>query len=429
MRILTINPGSTSTKVVLFVADQVEREVEIQHDKADLAGFVRVIHQLPFRLAAVRQALGIAGAPDGQMAFVAEDGGSCMSGTSEGGGGLVASDAGGGPDAKRCGGFDTAEDGGGPKVQESGGLGVLDAVVGRGGLLAPLPGGTYAVDEQMLDDLRSARHGEHSSNLGALMAVEFATASGCPAYVVDPIVTDELAPVARVTGLPEVERRSIFHALSQRGAAREAARRLCVRYEDENFIVAHLGGGISIGAHSRGRVVDVVNALDGEGPFSPERSGSIPVQSLLALIEKGTYTPADLRRTALTRSGLFGLLGVNDLRQVEAMIDGGDERAALVFSALVYNVAKYVASLAPVFGCADVSGRSGTPGPGDVLPLRAVVLTGGMARSARLAEAVTARVAFLAPVVVVTGLEEMAVMAEGAARVLRGEAAVLHYRP
>ena len=361
MRILTINPGSTSTKVVLFQSGRAVRDVELRHDKTELAPFARVIDQLDYRLATVLQALG--------------------------------------------------------EEEGPGGLGALDAVVGRGGLLAPLPGGTYAVDEAMLADLRDARHGEHSSNLGAFMALEFARAHHCPAYVVDPIVTDELDPVARLTGLPEVERRSVFHALSQRGAAREAARRLNLRYEDENFLVAHLGGGISIGAHRLGRVADVVNALDGEGPFSPERSGAVPAQALISLIENGTYTPAELRQVVTTRAGLFALLGTNDLRQVEALTDNGDARAALVFSALAYAVAKSIASLAPVFA-----------GPEGLL-LLAVVLTGGMARSARLVAAITARVAFLAPVLVVTGLEEMAVMAAGAERALLGETPVLRYRP
>lgn len=379
MRILTINPGSTSTKVVLFEGGKAVRDVDIQHAKTELAGFRRVIDQLDYRRAAVRAALR------GDAAERPTD-------VSE-----------------------SPNDRGGAGVRE--GLGPLDAVVGRGGLLAPMPGGTYAVDDAMLDDLRTARHGEHSSNLGAILALEFARELGCPAYVVDPIVTDELDPVARVTGLPGVERRSVFHALSQRGAAREAARRLKVRYEDENFIVAHLGGGISIGAHRRGRVVDVVNALDGEGPFSPERSGTLPVQALLGLVARSDSSPSALGRLLATHAGLYALLGTNDLRQVEAMVDGGDQHAGLVFAAMAYNVAKHIASLAPVF--ADQ----------DTLPLRAVVLTGGMAKSPRLTTAIATRVAFLAPVVVVTGLEEMAVMAAGAERVLRGEALVQRYQP
>ncbi len=359
MKILAINPGSTSTKVALFKDHVLAADLELSHPKEELAAFARVGDQMDYRGQAIRRELSRAGAD----------------------------------------------------------LSGLSAVVGRGGLLAPLPGGVYAIDDDLIDDLVSARHGEHPCNLGAPLALQFAREAGCPAFIVDPPVTDEMEEVAKITGFPEIRRRSVFHALSQRGAARKAARGLGVRYSESGFIVAHLGGGISIGAHRKGRVVDVINALDGEGPFSPERAGRIPLLPLLDLLNKGRVPMADLRAKVLTRGGLYAHLGTNDLRQALARADAGDEHAALIFRALAYNIAKEISSLLPVF--ADGNGG---------MALSAVVLTGGMARSERLVEAVRAGIAFGAPVVAVTGLEEMEVLAEGAALALSGEVPVNAYQ-
>jgi butyrate kinase len=377
-RILAINPGSTSTKAVLFEDGLPSRAVEITHPADELARHARVMGQLGLRMAAVRAGLGDPGP--------------------------------------------------------------LDAVVGRGGFLAPIPGGVYAVGEAMLGDLRQARYGEHASNLGAFMALEFASEDdarravsadaapsaagpdagtaghaprGCPAVVVDPVVTDELMDEARLTGLPELRRRSVFHALGQRGAAREAARRLGIDYGRGRFIVAHMGGGITVGAHRQGRVLDVTNGIDGEGPFTPERSGALPIVPLLDMIERGEKTPAELRRAVTRGSGLLAHLGTSDLREVEARIAGGDEKARLVFDAMAYAVAKAIASMAPA-----LEGR-----------VEAVVLTGGMARSTRLIHALTRFTAFLGPVVVVTGVEEMAAMEMGARLALEGKLPVQGYPP
>lgn len=350
-RILAINPGSTSTKAVLFEDGAPLRTVEITHPAAELARHATVMDQLEFRLAGVRGELGEPGP--------------------------------------------------------------LDAVVGRGGFLAPIPGGAYAVGEAMLGDLRQARYGEHASNLGAFMALEFARAANCPALVVDPVVTDELMDEARLTGLPEIQRRSVFHALGQRGSAREAARRLGLDYERGRFIVAHMGGGVTVGAHRLGRVADVTNGIDGEGPFTPERSGALPIVPLLDMIERGEKTPAELRRAVTRGSGLLAHLGTSDLRQAETRIAGGDDKARLVFDAMAYAIAKAIASMAPALtGHVD-----------------AVVLTGGMARSTRLTHALTRLTAFLGPVVVVTGVEEMAAMARGAALALEGKLPVQAYPP
>lgn len=350
-RILTINPGSTSTKAVLFENDAVVRTVELEHTREDMARYQRVMDQLQYRTAGLRAGLGD--------------------------------------------------------------LGPLDAVVGRGGFLAPVPGGVFAINEAMLDVLRQASYGEHASNLGAFLAKKFADKYQCPALVVDPVATDELMDSARLTGLPEISRRTIFHALGQRGAARDAASRLGIDYGHGRFIVAHLGGGISVGAHLRGRVVDVTNAMDGEGPFSPERSGTLPLLSALRLIESGRYSIEQLKTVITKEAGLLAHLGTSDLRQVEARMNSGDEKAKLVFEAMVYNIAKAVASMAPA-----LEGR-----------VEAVVITGGMARSTRLTHELTRLVAYLGPVVVVTGVEEMRAMARGAFLALDGELEIQAYPP
>ncbi|WP_319469877.1 butyrate kinase [uncultured Pseudodesulfovibrio sp.] len=264
------------------------------------------------------------------------------------------------------------------------------------------------MSDDMLDDLESARYGEHACNLGAMLAQDLADEWNIPAFIVDPVVTDELADVARLTGYPEIKRRSLFHALSQRGSARTAARRLGVDYETSNFIVCHMGGGISIGAHRRGRVVDVINALDGEGPFSPERTGGLPVIPVLDLIQRGEKSMDEMKRIILREGGLFAHLGTNDPREVVKRIEAGDTQAQLVFEALMYGIAKHIASLVPAL--ADDSGT---------IEASAVVLTGGLARSEQITEGLRRRVGFIAPVEVVTGDEEMAALADGAARALK----------
>lgn len=361
-RIFVINPGSSTTKVALYEGLAPVFAEEVAHDKGGLAAYGRVVEQLGLRRVAVQAAIEKHAA-----AFGAN----------------------------------------------------VDAVVGRGGLLRPIPGGIYAISKDMLEDLTAARYGEHACNLGAILAAEWAQAWGVPAFVVDPVVTDELRAVARVTGLPSVARRSVFHALSQRAAAREAATRAGVRYEEGKFLVAHLGGGISIGAHDRGRVVDVVNALDGEGPLSPERTGRLPLIPVLRMIEEGAATPAELRRTILSQGGLYAHLASTDFRQVEAWAeDIGHEKqplAELLIRALAYNVAKELAGLAPALMEEDGG------------PVTAIVLTGGLARSSRLVQEITRRVVFLAPVAVVADAEEMRALAAGGIRALSVEGEVREY--
>jgi len=353
--VLCINPGSTSTKVAVFEGEAELFSEEIAHAKADLDACGNVQGQLALRRQAVAQAVS-------------------------------------------------------RHLDRSS----FDAVAGRGGLLRSLPGGVYAISQPMLDDLAQARFGEHPCNLAAPLAAEFAAASGCPAFVVDPPVTDELREVARLTGLPRIRRRSVFHALSQRSAARRAAADLGLRYGNAKFVVAHLGGGVSVGAHDRGRIVDVTNGVDGEGPMSAERAGTLPSLALLKLVQQG-QDPAALCRELLSTSGLFAHAGTNDLRAIEARARAGDENAAALIQALAYQVAKAVASMAAALFEDDAE------------PLAGVVLTGGMVRSALLAEAITRRVSWLAPVVLLPEVEEMRALAAGALAALTDPAQVRHY--
>ncbi|QJB56103.1 butyrate kinase [Pseudodesulfovibrio sp. zrk46] len=351
MRVFVINPGSTSTKVALYDDGNAVVAKEFQHDKAELAEFDRVMEQHDFRMAAIRSVLDEAGVDPASM----------------------------------------------------------DGVAGRGGMLHALEGGVYEVNDEMLHDLQQARYGEHPCNLGAVLARELAEEWGVPAYIVDPVVTDELMDAARFTGLPGLRRRSLFHALNQRGTARTTAAKFGISYESSNFIVCHMGGGISIGAHRQGRVVDVINALDGEGPFSPERTGGLPVIPILDMVESGERSTSELKQIILREGGVYAHLGTNDLRDVVKRMDDGDEQARQVFMALAYGIARYMASLAPAL--ADENG---------VVEVAGVVLTGGLARSEPLVAEISRMVSYLGPVSVVTGDEEMASLAGGAVRVLEG---------
>jgi butyrate kinase len=350
-QILAINPGSTSTKLAIFQGEAELAAETLRHSAAELAGFARVADQSGLRRAAITAFLAAAGVPR------------------------------------------------------------FDAVIGRGGLLRPLDSGVYAVDPTMLDDLRNARHGEHASNLGAILAAELAAVQGCPAYIADPVVVDELDDIARLTGLPQIRRRSIFHALNQKSAAREAVARRGWRYEERKLIVAHLGGGCSVGAHCRGRVVDVNNALDGEGPFTPERAGSLPAGQLLDLVFSGRHSEAELRRMLTGQGGMVAHLGTNDLLETESRAAAGDEAAGLFLRAMACRIAQEIA-------------RHGATLEGTV---DLIVITGGMAQEPRLVDLVTRRVRFLAPVEVVPGEREMLSLARAAASALAGQTVVRSY--
>lgn len=346
-RILVINPGSTSTKVAVFDDENELFKVNISHPVEQIQQFSRVIEQFNFRKEVILEELDRAGIP-----------------------------------------------------KES-----IQAVVARGGLLQPIPSGTYAVTDRMLEDLKAEVQGEHASNLGALIANSLAVELHIPAYIVDPVVVDEMEDMARITGLPFIKRRSILHALNQKRVARQAARDLGRRYEEVNFIVVHLGGGISVGTHQHGKVVDVNNALNGDGPFAPERAGSLPAWDLVELCFSGRYTKAEIKKMLAGKGGVVAHLGTNDMMEVERRIKAGDKKAELVVKAMAYNIAKWIGVMATVLK-GEVDG---------------IVLTGGLAHYQQLVDWVKERCQFIAPFYLYPGGDEMRALAEGALRVLRGE--------
>jgi len=288
----------------------------------------------------------------------------------------------------------------------------LSAVVGRGGILRPIPGGTYQVNQRMLNDLRAGLNGEHAANLGAALAHEITTSVGAiPAFIVDPVVVDEMEPVAHISGMPGMPRRSLFHALNQKAVARRAARDLRKPYTDVNLVVVHLGGGVTVGAHRKGRVIDVNNGLDGEGPMSPERSGTLPGISLVHLSYSWRYTLPEIAKKLVGQGGLVAHLGTNDAREVEKMMGEGNAHAEMIYRAMAYQVAKEV-------------GRAAVALKGEV---DRVVLTGGLAYSKQLTGWIAERVDWIAQVSVYPGEDEMQALAEGALRVLRGEEQAREY--
>jgi len=287
----------------------------------------------------------------------------------------------------------------------------LAAVIGRGGLLRPLSGGVYRVSEKMLAELRAATYGEHASNLGAILAARVAADFGIPAFIADPVVVDELLPEARLSGMPELERKSIFHALNHKSVARRVAADLGRQVQDLNLIVAHLGGGISVAAHCRGRVIDVNNALDGDGPFSPERAGGVPSGQLARLVNSGQFTLAEIQRKLCGKGGVVAYLGTKDMAEVARRVAAGDSRAQLVFNALVHQVAKEIGAMATV-----LAGK-----------VDAIVLTGGLAHLEPFTAALSQKVSFIAPIRIIPGEREMLALAENAMAALTGTSPILEY--
>lgn len=282
----------------------------------------------------------------------------------------------------------------------------LDAVVGRGGLMKPIKSGTYEINDEMIKDIISIKYGEHASNLGALIAKEIGDNLNIPSFIVDPVVVDELLPIARVSGSPEIDRVSIFHALNQKAVARRYAKSKDIAYEDLNLIVVHMGGGVSIGAHKKGMVIDVNNALNGEGPMSPERSGSLPVGDLVKLCFSGKYTQEEIGKKITGKGGVVAHLGINDMKEVNDRMNSGDEKAKVVFEAMAYQTGKEIGACATVLkGQVD-----------------AIILTGGIVYSKDMVKLISDMVSFIAPVVVYPGEDELLALAEGGLRVLNGEA-------
>jgi butyrate kinase len=346
-RILVINPGSTSTKIGVYSDEVSIFEKTIRHDSAIISSFSNIIDQYEFRKKTILEALD----------------------------------------------------------HEGINISKLSAVCGRGGLLRPIEGGTYDVNEQMLIDLRKGYSGQHASNLGGIIAYEIASGLNIPSFIVDPVVVDELDPIARISGVPEIERKSIFHALNQKAVARRVSKDLGKNYEELNLIVTHMGGGITVGAHRLGRVIDVNNGLHGDGPFSPERAGTVPAGDLVSLCFSGEYYRDEVMKKLVGQGGLVGYLGTNDAVRVENMIKAGDERAKLVYEAMAYQVAKEIGSAAAV-----LSGK-----------VDAIILTGGLAYGKEYVSTITEKVKWIADVIIQPGENELQALAEGALRVLRGE--------
>jgi butyrate kinase len=352
--ILVINPGATSTKIGLWEGNTWRFRQTLPHDGAELARFETVIDQYPYRLELVRKALN-----DNQV---------------------------------------SAED--------------LTAVVARGGLVHPCPGGTYEINEEMLKDLEACTYGIHVSNLAPIIAYNIAHPLGIPCYIVDPVTVDEFWPLSRLTGLPDLERVSRSHALNMKAVAHRVAKELGRPYGDLNLITVHLGTGISVAAHLKGRMVDA-NSGNTDGAFSPDRCGELPAFDLMKLCFSGKYTPKQLTALLAGASGLQGYLGTKDVREVEKRIANGEERARLVLDTMCYQVAKSVGAMATV-----LEGQ-----------IDRIIITGGIAYSDYVVSRISKRVSFLAPVVVMPGEEELEALVEGALRVLNGEEKAKHYPP
>lgn len=346
-RILAINPGSTSTKIGVYSNERSVLEKTIRYDSSELKDFVKVTEQYQMRKASILQALD----------------------------------------------------------EEGINLSNVDAVVGRGGLLRPIEGGTYTVNKAMLEDLNKGYAGEHASNLGGILAFEIASQLNIPSFIVDPVVVDEMKSIARISGFSEIERKSIFHALNQKAVARRVAKQLKKNYQDLRLIVTHMGGGVTVGVHEYGRVIDVNNGLHGEGPFSPERAGTIPVGDLIELCYSGKYFIDEIMKKVVGQGGLVGYLGTNDAVKVEERIAKGDEKATLIYDAMAYQIAKEIGSASTV-----LSGQ-----------VDAIVLTGGLAYGKEFINKITDRIAWIADVIVIPGEDELQALAEGALRVLRHE--------
>lgn len=284
-------------------------------------------------------------------------------------------------------------------------INTLNAVVGRGGLLKPIESGTYEIGETMLNDLKTGVQGQHASNLGGIIANEIAKSLNIPAFIVDPVVVDELQDLARVSGMPEIQRISIFHALNQKAVAKRYAKEIGKKYEDLNLIIVHMGGGVTVGAHKAGKVIDVNNGLDGEGAFSPERSGGLPVGDLVKLCYSGKYTIEEMKKKITGKGGMVAYLNTNDFIEIEKKALAGEKDYKIIFDAFIYQVAKEIGMSAAV-----LSGK-----------VDAIILTGGIAYSKPVDAGIKEMVNFIAPIIIYAGEDELLALAQGGLRVLNGE--------
>jgi butyrate kinase len=351
--LIIINPGSTSTKTALFDGETKITDQVVRHDANDLAGFDNVADQLDYRLNDIDKWLESLKLPDGQ-----------------------------------------------PKV-----------VIGRGAPLRPLAGGSYEITEQLLSDVTTMRYSNHASNLGSIIAHHLGERYHVPAMIADPITVDNFVDVARISGVPEIERKCRVHALNIKEVCRREAARVGKNLDELNFVAVHMGGGVSVAALRGGKVIDVNDALLGMGPFSPDRAGALPIGGLVKLCYSGKFTEKEMTTKLSRESGLVAYIGESDLRKVETMIDNGDERAQLHFDAMAYQIAKEIGQIAVA-----LAGE-----------FEAIVLTGGMANSARLTDTIRSYVGFLGEVRVVPGEFEMEALAAAGMRFLRGEESLKEY--
>lgn len=350
---LIINPGSTSTKIGVFEDETLLFEETLRHTTEEIGHYASIVDQKDFRKKIITDLLE-------EKAF----------------------------DIKS-----------------------LNVVVGRGGMLKPISGGTYEVTDELFHDLQIGVQGQHASNLGGLLAREIADSIGVASYIVDPVVVDELMPIARYSGVPELPRTSVFHALNQKAVAKRYAKETGKAYEALRLIVVHMGGGVSVGAHEGGRVVDVFNALDGDGAFSPERAGAVPSGALIKMCFSGDYTEKEVYSKVVGKGGFNAYLGTNDMRDVTKMANAGDAKAAEVKAAFIFQVAKDIGSMACV-----LNGK-----------IDQIILTGGIAYNADVIEAIKERAGWIAPFTVYPGEDELLALAQGALRVMNGEEQTMKY--
>jgi len=353
--ILTINPGSTSTKIAVYKGNKQLFLTNIKHTSEELNKFEKISDQYEFRKRLIIEELNTANIP----------------------------------------------------------INEIGVIVGRGGLVKPIPSGVYSVNESLKKDLIIGILGQHASNLGGLIADDIAKSlPNAKAYIADPVVVDELEDMARIAGHPLFERISIFHALNQKAIARTHATSVSKKYEEMNLIVAHLGGGISVGAHKKGKVIDVNQALDGEGPFSPERSGTLPVGALVKLCFSGKYTIEEIKKMITGKGGFVAYLGTNDAYEVEKLAESGNPKAKLIHDSMAYQVSKEIGAMSTVLkGVVD-----------------AILLTGGIAHGKPFVDLVTERVSHIAPVFIYPGEDEMKALAFNGLMVMNNEVEAMEYK-
>jgi len=348
IKILAINPGSTSTKIAVYQNDKSVFLKTIRHDANDLSKFEKITDQFEFRKEVILKEL----------------------------------------------------------INADIDISKINAIVGRGGLVRPVEGGVYEVNEAMIQDLEKGIMGEHASNLGGLIASNLAkTIGNARAFIANPVVVDEMQDVARISGHPEFERVSIFHALNHKAIARQFAKSRDTEYEEMNLIIAHLGGGVSVGAHYRGKVIDVNNALDGDGAFSPERSGSLPAGQLVRLCFSGKYNYTEIKKILTGNGGLMAYFGTNSSYEIELKAKAGDEKAKLIQDAMAYQIGKAIGEMAAVL-YGEVHG---------------IIITGGVANNKEMISYIRNMVGFIAPVFVYPGEDEMYALATNGLMVMKGE--------